>query len=278
MSGVSEEVILVEDALWVITRPTKKSVYDFSFTELLATRHPYQMPMSVCAVARVGAISDYDAYYADLESRGIRLIHTPDEHRRASQLPDWYPLIKDLTPKSLWFDTPPCVQAVEPELGWPIFMKGERQTNHHKKSLSVIPDRTAFAQALEAYRHDAILHWQRVVCREYINIRLVSETALDRVPSGFEFRTFWWRGELVGCGRYWWEEQYELTAAERVGALAVAGEAARRLAVPFLVIDIAQTSDGRWLVIECNDGQESGYAGVSAIGLWQRIVEIERNR
>lgn len=53
-------------------------------------------------------------------------------------------------------------------------------------------------------------------------------------------------------------------------------EAARRVAVPFLVVDLAQTIDGRWMVIECNDGQESGYAGVSPIGLWQRIVDYER--
>jgi hypothetical protein len=46
--------------------------------------------------------------------------------------------------------------------------------------------------------------------------------------------------------------------------------------VPFLVVDIAQTETGQWIVIECNDGQESGYAGVSPFGLWQRIVDLEK--
>lgn len=32
----------------------------------------------------------------------------------------------------------------------------------------------------------------------------------------------------------------------------------------------------RWIVIECNDAQESGYAGASAIGIWQNILTIER--
>jgi len=45
--------------------------------------------------------------------------------------------------------------------------------------------------------------------------------------------------------------------------------------VPFLVVDVAQTEAGRWVVIECNDGQESGYAGVSPFGLWQKIVDLE---
>ena len=58
--------------------------------------------------------------------------------------------------------------------------------------------------------------------------------------------------------------------------MAVGKEAARRVAVPFLVIDLAQMVDGRWIVIECTDAQESGYAGVSPIGLWQKIVDYEK--
>lgn len=57
--------------------------------------------------------------------------------------------------------------------------------------------------------------------------------------------------------------------------LALAGEAARRLRVPFLVVDIAQREDGRWLIVECNDAQESGYAGTSPLGLWQRVAQLE---
>jgi hypothetical protein len=46
--------------------------------------------------------------------------------------------------------------------------------------------------------------------------------------------------------------------------------------LPFLAVDVAQTTSGEWIVIECNDGQESGYAGVSPFALWQSIVDIER--
>ena len=59
---------------------------------------------------------------------------------------------------------------------------------------------------------------------------------------------------------------------------AVAREAALRLDVAFVVVDIAQALDGRWIVIECNDGQESGYAGVSPLGLWQAIISFEKTR
>ena len=61
-----------------------------------------------------------------------------------------------------------------------------------------------------------------------------------------------------------------------MNALRVAETAARRLAIPFVVVDIAQTIDGRWVVIECNDAQESGHAGVSPFALWQRVVEVAK--
>jgi hypothetical protein len=86
-------------------------------------------------------------------------------------------------------------------------------------------------------------------------------------------------GVRADAGPYWASfAPYAWTPAEERAALAVAAEAARRVAVPFLVIDVAQTTDGAWIVIERNDAQESGYAGVSPFALWQRVIERERAR
>ncbi len=198
-----EDLLLVEDAVWVLTAPTGKSIYDFAFDKFLACRHPYHRPESLTAIARVGAFPDYEKSYQDWAAEGVQLIHSPDEHRRASELPRWYPLLEDLTPKSLWFSGTPSVDIIERELGWPVFMKGVRQTSHHKKSLSIIEGPEQFARALRAFSQDSILHWQGIVCRRYVPLRPIEEVALNRIPSSFEFRTFWWRGELVGFGRYW---------------------------------------------------------------------------
>ena len=172
------------------------------------------------------------------------------------------------------------LDLIERELGWPIFMKGARQTSRHRNSLAIIEGPEAYARALEAYARDSILCWQDVVCHRFVPLRAVEEVAAsDRIPSSFEFRTFWWFGELVGFGRYWCDgRSYDATRTERAEALALGSEVARRVSVPFLVVDLAQDATGNWLVIECNDAQESGYAGVSAIGLWQRIVELTKQR
>jgi hypothetical protein len=275
----TEALICVEDVLWVLDAETWIPAYDFRFDQFFSCRHPEDRPAEITAVARVGALEDYATRHAELLADGIRLVNSPEEHLQASQLPFWYPLLEDLTPKSIWFEQPPEPVEVESHFDWPIFVKGARQSSRHRRALSIILDAESFRAAMQAFRADSILHWQQIVCREFIPLRSVEDLIPDRVPSSFEFRTFWWKGEFVGIGPYWWQgKPYSITEAERAAAVKVAEEAAGRLSIPFLVIDMAQTMDGRWIVIECNDAQESGYTGVSSIGMWQKIVDMERSR
>lgn len=272
-----EDLLQVEERLWLLTAQTGQGIYDFAFDRFFACRRPYVLPESMEVVARVGVWNDYAERYRELAEAGIRLVHTPEQHLQATELPHWYPKLTDLTPRSVWFDERPDAETVERLLGWPVFVKGERQTSRHRKSLSIIEGPAQFRQAMQAYANDPILHWQRVVCRELRPLRRVEEGAPDRIPSSFEFRTFWWKGQLVGWGPYWWQgTPYTLTSEEQREALGLGREVARRLDVPFLVVDVAQEVSGRWIVIECNDGQESGYAGASPFALWQAILDIER--
>ena len=97
-----------------------------------------------------------------------------------------------------------------------------------------------------------------------------------KIPASYEFRTFWWRGELVGAGRYWFEaDSYDWTQLERQEGLAVAKQAVDAVDCAFVVIDLAQTIEGRWVVIECNSGMESGYAGASPFAIWEAIASAE---
>src|SRR5690349_14418000 len=75
--------------------------------------------------------------------------------------------------------------------------------------------------------------------------------------------------------RYWWQGvDYSLSREQELRAVGIAREAARRVDVPFLVVDVAQQLDGTWIIIECNDGQESGYAGVSPFSMWQTLGHL----
>ncbi len=279
MIGPGEELLLVDEALWLLRSETGLPAYDFPIDRFFPCRRPWQRPYEIEVVGKVGAFENYAARYDDLRRCGMRLVHTPEEHLRCSDLTRWYPLIEHMTPRSLWFDEAPEAVEVGRELGWPVFVKGARQTSRHRRSLSIIDGPDAFSAAMAAYRDDPILRWQRVVCREFIPLRAVEDPAPDRIPSSFEFRTFWWRRGLVGFGPYWWQGlRYSADEAEREAGLSVAREAASRLDVAFVVVDIALALDGRWIVIECNDGQESGHAGISPLGIWQKIIQVEKDK
>ena len=264
----------IEDQLGFLEKPTGVAVYDFAFEQFFNCAHPLR-PAGLPTVARVGAPHDYAQWYSELQELGISLIHSPAEQLRCTTLSEWYPLIEELTPRSQVFGESPSVEMIEANFDYPLFMKGSRQTNRHQASLSIIRDRSQLKSALAIYRSDPVLHWQEVVCRELMSLRPIEGGIEGKVPASFEFRTFWWYGEFVGAGAYWFEaDTYQWNETERAEALEVAHEAARQIRCPFVAIDVAQCQDGRWIVIECNDGQESGFAGASPAALWQNVLAL----
>ncbi len=271
------DIFSLDDILWIAAADTGLPNYDFPFQTFFPCRHPWRRPELITAIGRFGVTTNYTEFYERLSASGVRLIHTPTQYQLASELCSWYPHIHDLTPRSFWFDTPPTAVEVAQTLAWPIFVRASRQTSRHKAARSIVRSANEYEAVVEQYRRDPLLRWQPFVCREFVALRPVPSPPTEMIPPSFEFRTFWWHGQCVGAGPYWaavvsysWSEQ------EQEAALSVAQTAARRLQLPFVVIDVAQTIKGEWLVIECNDGQESSYAGVAPVALWQNIKAAER--
>jgi hypothetical protein len=223
-------------------------------------------------IARIGALVDYDATYAVLEERGLRLVNDPEQHRVASTLSGWYPALESLTPRSVVFETFPSNEAVARSVGFPVFVKGDRQTHAHRASTTSARDAAALDLLRRAWFEDPVLCWQPVAVRELVALEPLAVTHVgDRVPPSVELRAFFLEGRLVGFGPYWWAHA-DAMPTNLDGARALAEEAARRVDVPFLVVDVARRDDGRWIVIECNDGQEAGHAGIRPLALWSAIV------
>ncbi|KQU80444.1 MULTISPECIES: ATP-grasp domain-containing protein [unclassified Rhizobacter] len=266
----------VEYKLIVVSEDVGVPAYDFDFDLHFACDHPYQIEGEELCVLRVGPLSDYATEFDDKLAMGLRLVNSPAEHVLASELEAWYPVLEGLTPRTKVFDALPTASEVESDFRWPVFMKGSRQTSKHNPDLSIIRSRDHFEAASRLYRSDSILHWQKPVIREFIPLLSVPGQVPGKVQPSVEFRSFWWHGTCVGWGRYWYQvPAYE--CADAAAGLEVARIAATRLAVPFLVVDFAKTAEGHWIVIECNDAQESGYVGIAAQPLWQNVIDLVEN-
>jgi hypothetical protein len=249
------------------------AAYDFNFDLHFDCDHPYLIASEELCILRVGPLPDYDAIFEENLERGLRLVNSPAEHALASELENWYPFIAPLTPRTRVFDSLPPADEIEQHFSWPIFMKGSRQTSKHNPDLSIIHSRSHYDAAASVYRNDPILHWQKPAIREFVPLMPIAGTVPGKVPPSMEYRTFWWHGECVGWGPYWYQVQPYRCNDLPIG-LATARQAAQAIAVPFLVIDIAKTAAGNWIVIECNDAQESGYAGVAPLAMWQKILGV----
>lgn len=265
----------VEQAVYVLEKHLGLPGYEYDFQRYFACSHPMYWNESITAVARIGATNDYPKRYQEFLKYNIRLVHTPEEYLRTSFLPVWYPIIEKYTPRSKWYDTFPSLAEIENHFDFPIFIKGERQTNRHARNKSIINNAKELNELELIWKNDPILHWQKIVVRDFIPLQLVAPDNGFAMPKAFEFRTFWWKNNCVSIGNYWTSEQYNLTEMDKVSMLNVAQKAARLIDVSFLVIDMAKTNDGEWIVIEVNDGQDAGYSGNNPFLLWSNIVKIE---
>ena len=54
--------------------------------------------------------------------------------------------------------------------------------------------------------------------------------------------------------------------------LTLATEAARRVGTPYIAVDIGQTEDRKWIVIETGDAQFSGVSQTPLLPLWNKLA------
>jgi hypothetical protein len=165
------DVFCLEDLLWIVAEPTGSPTYDFAFEQLFRCARPLYRPDRVSALARVGARVDYQRLFDTLAQSGVDMLHTPDIYYRRSDLRGWYPLLADLTARTQVYDAWPVAEKVGSDLGWPVFVKGVRQTSRHRLQLAWARSPVEFEALGEWYRTDRILSGQPIACRQWLHLR-----------------------------------------------------------------------------------------------------------
>ncbi len=258
----------------ILQRRTGNDVYDFDFRNYFECRSvvtEIEQPV----LLHIGAVRDYAGLEEWMEQRGMKLLVCEAEHLRCSTIEGWYPAIKDRTPFTKIYDELPPVQEVLKDFSFPVFIKGSRQTNRHKKSQCIIKNSEAYETLRKEWNQDHVLLWQKAAIREYIPLQTIDDTSYpDMVPISYEFRFFYFEGKCMAYGPYWYMgHKYSLRKDELPEVLRLTDWAADRLGVTFPAIDVAKTASGEWIIIEVNDAQESGFVGTNPFTLWKNIME-----
>jgi hypothetical protein len=227
-------------------------------------------------VGRYSVLPFYTEQERDIRITGARLINTKAQHDYVADLGNWIGDFAGLTPKT-WG---PGEYADLPE-DMSFVLKG--QTNSKKflwnthmfaKSKRDVPD------VLRRLLDDSLLSEQKIYVRQYVPLEIL-DYGLNGLPITREMRFFVANKKIVS-GAFYWSSHAEYLTSKGV-KLPTAEDVPRSLTerivatigdkVPFYAFDVAQTTEGEWILIELNDGQMSGLSENPPYLFYRNLLE-----
>lgn len=233
-------------------------------------------------IARYSALPFYNELERDLKLQNSRLINSYLDHQYIANF-DYYhdlnesPVGKDSNGKTLFLTPESCFELSKiPEWDNGYVVKGRTNSRKHQWNgkMFVKTRKEAIELALELEQNDPLVREQGFVVRKFEPLK-VFEYGINGLPFSNEWRCFFYKEQLLSIGYYWTVAQ-NIPTKESLPpeAYAIAQKAASILSqrVDFFVVDIAETADGRWIVIEVNDGQMSGLSDNNPETLYQNLA------
>lgn len=243
--------------------------------DVLSCRSETDAPTLV--IPRYSALPYYKELEADVEALGGRLVNTYSEHLYVADLNRWYWDFDDLTPKT-W------MRPADVPWDWKgsFVLKGMTNSRKHKwQTHAFAEDRADVSRVLNNLLDDVLVSEQGICVREFESFYTFPDIeGINGLPVTNEHRFFIYKGEIVGSGFYW-SEHFDVLKTQHPGRVLgsphawVKENVCHRLSdrVPFVVADVAEHQDGRWRLVELNDGQMSGLSCVDAELLYGRLFE-----
>lgn len=211
-------------------------------------------PRDQIIIGRYSTLPYYDELYSDLQSVNSRLINSPREHRWIANF-EYYEALKNYTAET-WtdFDFYKCNHP------GPFVLKG--RTNSRKGQWAThmfAQDKKQAAILASELMNDPLIGPQGVLYRKYVPL-VTLETGINGLPFANEWRLFYYKNKLLEYGYYWTQAEEPQKASLPNEGFRFADEVARLASqfTTFFVLDIAEKQSGGWLLVEVNDGQQSG--------------------
>lgn len=191
----------------------------------------------------------YTALDRLLRARDVTLRTSPEQYRRAHELPGWAGPLAEVTPRSAWTTGPDldafdaCCAQIGP--GPAVLRDFSKSLKHHWDEAAWIPDCGDRERA-------------RAVARRFLELRgddLVGGLVVRAFETfvSAEARTWWVDGRCVLVGAHPDAPDDEPPAPD----LTEIAPLVETLALPFVTVDVVLRDDGRWRVVELGDGQVS---------------------
>jgi hypothetical protein len=220
-------------------------------------------------IGRYSVLPFYKELARDIEYVGARMANSTRQHNYIADLRNWAEDLKELTPKT-WY------RLEDVSDNGPFVLKGK--TNSRKDRWSTHMYAATYRDAVRVYENllrDGLIgqdgdKGQDIYVREYVPLVTYAH-GISGLPITKEFRFFFYRGEILSGAYYW--SSFEDTCLDQDPNWKAPdikevppeflSEVSHRIGdnAPFVVIDVAEDTTGRWWVVDVNDGQMSGLSG-----------------
>jgi hypothetical protein len=230
------------------------------------------VPPGSLVIPRYSALPYNEELEKDIEALHGQLINSHAEHVYIANLRNWYYHIAEYTPRT-WF----YLDQI-PDEG-PFVLKGATNSRKHQWSTHMYAENKQ--EAIEVYTRlaeDGFVGVQPIYVREYVPLRkLCDPVGFKAPPVAEEYRFFVLDGKILASGFYWSnnldtiEEPVDPDFVPR-GFLEEVISCVKDH-IRFFVVDVARTAEGNWIVIELNDGQQSGLSAAAPDDLYKALCD-----
>lgn len=211
--------------------------------------------------------SMYGELYDVLQGKGIHLINSPEQYKHCHYLPEWIESFKETTPASVWIEkvefSDSLIESVMEKLkafaGAAVILKDYVKSEKHRWSEACyIPNSSDRSQVESVTNNFLKLRGDNLegglVYRKFESFKPLSVHSKSGMPLTKEYRLFVLDGKIVHWIPYWEEGEYD----SEPPPLQLFTELATGVESRFFTMDVAQTVDERWLVVELGDAQVAG--------------------
>ena len=205
-------------------------------------------------IGRYSVLPYYGEVYFDLlNTSNLRLINSPQQHKNIADITNWCYVLEEFTPKTYtqWGDLN--------DGKW--IVKGRTNSKKSMWTTHMFADgRESLINTIRNLLDDTFISDQGLVVREYIPLKTLGH-GVTGLPITNEYRFFFVKDKMVASGFYWSEhpDYFQETPKEAIDfAMMVSKVVVDKIDTNFYVLDVAEKEDGGWILIEMNDGQQSG--------------------
>lgn len=240
-------------------------ILEESITKILRKIPALPSPVTVIYRGWMLTPSQYSVLQEGLQTKNYHLINSPSAYQHCHYLPENYPFIQSLTPKTFYRkitseeDLHLLIRDASQFGESPVILKDYVKSEKHHWETACFVDKATnttklLASMQELMRLRGSSFNEGICIREFIELKPLTVHTKSGMPLTEEYRLFFYEGKRIALYPYWEEGDYP----QSIPNTQPFEEIARSVQSRFFSMDIARKMDGSLIIMELGDGQVSG--------------------